>query len=87
MRTRCTFRRRWIPRTNAATAKHEIYKGVTGDGGATWTWAAVTENSKVDNLRPLIPVWNNQHTAVLWFRGTMTRSQHYNCEVVGLIDP
>ena len=75
------------PRNITSTPLHEIYKGVTTDIGTTWSWTAITENSKTDNLRPIIPVWGTEHTALLWFRGTMTRSQHYSCEVVGLIDP
>lgn len=73
------------PRDGSRLAHHEIFKGVTGDGGATWQWTPVTERSTVDNLRPYIPVWDKNHTAVIWFRGTMTSSQHYNTAMVGII--
>jgi hypothetical protein len=49
---------------------HEIFRGVTQDGGATWQWTPVTANSTVDNLRPLVPVWKNERTALVWMRGT-----------------
>lgn len=48
---------------------HEIFRGETKDGGATWQWAPVTTNSTVDNLRPLVPVWKDERTALVWMRG------------------
>jgi hypothetical protein len=74
------------PRDQSPLAKHEIFKGVTGDGGATWQWTAITKNSSVGNFRPIIPVWDADHTAVLWFRGTMDRSQRYDAAIVGIIE-
>jgi hypothetical protein len=74
------------PRDGSSLAVHELFKGKTTDGGRTWRWDAITLHSAVDNLRPLAPKWDDRHTALLWFRGKMTRSQHYNCEIVGLID-
>ncbi|HUE82462.1 MAG TPA: BNR-4 repeat-containing protein [Pyrinomonadaceae bacterium] len=47
----------------------EIYRGVTRDSGATWTWTPITANSTVDNLRPLVPNWNDPRTALVWMRG------------------
>lgn len=73
------------PLTNARTAHHEIYKGVTADGGAMWAWTAVTENSSYDNLRPIIPKWDTQNTAVIWWRGSMSSSQNYDTAVTGLV--
>ncbi len=73
------------PRSQAALKFHEIFKGLTSDGGQTWTWTPVTQNSAVDNLRPLVAAWGGR-TAVLWFRGTMNRSQHYNSAIVGIIN-
>ena len=49
---------------------HEIFRGETQDGGATWKWTAITAHSTVDNLRPLVPVWKDERTAVVWMRGT-----------------
>ncbi len=73
------------PRDGGALKVHEIFRGVTPDGGATWTWTPVTWASPVDNLRPTVAIWDAGDTALLWFRGTMSRSQHYNCEIVGLV--
>jgi hypothetical protein len=74
------------PITNAALPHHEIYKGVTDDDGATWSWTAITENSSFDNLRPIIPAWDENNTAVLWWRGTMDTSHDYDTAVVGILD-
>lgn len=50
---------------------HELFRGVTRDGGRTWTWTPVTADSTVDNLRPLIPIWPaaDGRTLVVWMRG------------------
>ncbi|MBN1697238.1 MAG: BNR-4 repeat-containing protein [Spirochaetales bacterium] len=63
----------------------EIFKGETSNQGASWTWTPVTENSSRDNFRPIVPKWDGQHTALLWWRGTYSSAQNYNAEVVGII--
>lgn len=70
------------PRDGAPLAFHEIFHARTADGGATWTWTPVTEGSEVDNLRPIVAPGDPSRTPLLWFRGTMTASQHYDCEIV-----
>lgn len=72
------------PRNDLALSHYEIFKGITGDGGATWTWTAVTENSPVDNLRPIMPVSDGPERALLWFRGTYTTFTNFNVETVAL---
>jgi hypothetical protein len=74
------------PITNEPLAHHEIYKGVTANGGNTWTWTAITENSTFDNLRPIVPAWDKNNTTVLWWRGSMDTSHDYDTAVVGIID-
>jgi hypothetical protein len=66
--------------------KKEIWKGVTCDDGATFTWEAVTANSTEDNLRPIVPKWNVENTALLWLQGTYTSAQEYDQRVVGIIN-
>lgn len=73
------------PRNDAALAKHEIFKGVTGNNGASWNWTPITQNSTVDNLRPVIPSWSNG-TAVMWMRGTYTTYTNYDLAIVGLVE-
>ncbi len=74
------------PSTGASVGKHEIFKGVTADAGATWQWEAITKNSSVENLRPIVPAWDNKHYALLWCKGTYTKAQDYSLQVVGIID-
>ncbi|HUJ71360.1 MAG TPA: glycoside hydrolase family 88 protein, partial [Verrucomicrobiae bacterium] len=51
-------------------AHYELWRGLTSDGGLTFTWTPVTTNSSVDNLRPYIPRRNDGEPCLLWFRGT-----------------
>lgn len=74
------------PRSGIPTAAHEIYEGVTDDDGASWTWRAITWSSTVDNLRPIVPAWDEDHTAVLWLRGTYLSMRSYDLSVVGILD-
>jgi hypothetical protein len=68
------------------TTSYEIYKGVTANGGASWSWSAITENSVVDNLRPIVPDPHGGDPTVLWFRGTYTTAHNINAAVVGIVD-
>jgi hypothetical protein len=68
------------------TTAYEIYRGNTGDGGATWDWTAITENSVVDNLRPIVPDPVGGVRTVLWFRGTYTTAHNINAAVVGIVE-
>jgi len=65
---------------------HEIFKGVSEDNGTTWTWTPVTLNSVRDNLRPILPKWDENNTALLWWRGTYNSAQNFNAAVVGILD-
>lgn len=66
---------------------YEIFKGVTENGGASWRWTAVTANSNVDNLRPVIPKGGTNRRVVLWQRGNYRTYTDYNTDIVGLIEP
>jgi putative BNR repeat neuraminidase len=72
------------PRNDSDLGVHEIFRGRTKDSGHTWAWTAITSNSSVQNLRPLA-VSHGDSTVLVWFRGTMTRSQHYDSAMVGTI--
>ena len=74
------------PRDNTTLNVHEIFKGVTSDHGATWSWTPVTQKSVCDNFRPIVPAWDKNNTALLWWRGTYTNAQSYNAAVVGILD-
>lgn len=75
------------PLMSSANGKrhYEIFAGVTADRGKSWKWKAVTKNSTVDNLRPIVPKWNGQSTALLWLRGTMRTFTDYELSPVALI--
>ncbi len=66
--------------------KKEIWKGVTCDGGQTFTWEAVTANSTMDNIRPVVPKWDKDNTALLWMRGTYNSAQSYDTDIVGVLN-
>jgi hypothetical protein len=66
---------------------HELFEGVTTDGGQTWTRRAITADSIADNIRPIVPIWDSEHTALLWLRGTYTSYKDYDLDVVAVLDP
>jgi BNR repeat-containing family member len=67
-----------------AQTRYELYRGLTLDGGLTFTWTPVTRNSTVDNLRPYIARHHRGNPAVLWLRGTYNTAQIYSTAIVGL---
>lgn len=73
------------PGTGYATDRYEIYRGATPDLGRSWQWTAITKHSTVDNIRPIVPRWNNQSTALLWMRGHYSHYTAWDTRIVGLI--
>jgi len=73
--------------TSSADGKRhwEVYRGFTDNNGVSWTWTPITANSTLDNIRPNLPVWNTQNTALYWLKGTYTTYQIYNESAVGYI--
>jgi len=65
---------------------HEIWKGVTTNQGASFTWTPVTQNSFRDNLRPIMPAWDSNDSALLWFRGTYNSAQNVDGAVLGIVE-
>ena len=65
------------PRNDSPSRRHEIFRGQTGDDGQTWTWTAEHGTLRSDPLRPFA-VAAGDATVLVWFRGTMSRSQHYD---------
>lgn len=66
---------------------YELFKGTTSDGGANWNWAPITFNSTVHNIRPIVPKWDTDNTALLWLRGVYSTYTNYDTDVVGLVNP
>jgi hypothetical protein len=64
---------------------YEIFEGKSSDGGRTFSWRALTKNSTVDNIRPIVPAWESNQRVVLWMRGTYTTYTDFDTQIVGVI--
>jgi hypothetical protein len=73
------------PRSGSLTDHYEIYRGETANGGIDWTWTAITENSNVDNLRPIVPKWRSDKTLLLWLRGQYNTYTNWDQQVMGVV--
>lgn len=79
-----------LPLVSRADGKRhrEIFRGNTTDGGRSWSWTAITADSTADNLRPIVPKWNDPRTALVWMRGEyMNNHGEWTTAVVALILP
>lgn len=67
--------------------KHEIYRAKIGpeDNISTIEWQAVTENSPVRNIRPMILREDNRRIA-LWQRGDFVDFTNYQLDTVGFVE-
>ncbi|MGD9764911.1 MAG: BNR-4 repeat-containing protein [Candidatus Binatia bacterium] len=66
----------------------ELYRGVTHDSGAAWTWEPLTAHSSADNLRPIVPKWQDPRTALVWMRGAYRNNRgEWTTAVVATILP
>ncbi len=74
------------PRDNRPLAHREIFRGETADAGRTWAWTPITWDSSADNCRPIVPHWDDQRTALLWWRGFYGSQHSFDTAVVGLVD-
>jgi len=64
---------------------YEIFEGKSHDGGESFAWQALTRNSTVDNIRPIIPAWQSDRRVVLWLRGSYTTYTDFDTQVVGVV--
>ncbi|WP_419212160.1 Ig-like domain-containing protein [Maribacter sp. X9] len=65
--------------------RYEIWKGITNDNGLTFSWEPITQNSSVDNLRPIVPKNHGQDQHAIWFRGRYSSYEgDWNTDIVGL---
>ncbi len=69
----------------ADKARYEIHRGVTTDGGLTFTWTPVTENSQADNLRPIVPMNHGHSELLVWFSGAYTTYTKFSTRVLARI--
>lgn len=70
----------------AANGRYEIWKGVTADGGKTFTWTPITENSSEDNMRPIVPDNHGYDNHVIWFQGRYDNYLDWDTRVLGKFD-
>ena len=46
----------------------------------------ITRQSTYDNLRPIVPRWDDRRTALLWMRGTYVHNHgEWYSSIVGLV--
>jgi hypothetical protein len=64
---------------------YEIFEGRSSNAGKTFDWRALTRNSTVDNIRPIIPAWDSDQRVVLWMRGTYATYTDFDTQVVGVV--
>ena len=63
----------------------EVYRGFTNNNGASFSWTPITANSTSDNIRPNVPSWDSQNTALYWLQGTYTTYTDYDLDAVGYV--
>ena len=67
---------------------YELFRGQRDARLGKWTWAPFTRNSTADNLRPVIPAWNDPRTALVWMRGTYVHNHgEWTTSMVAVIIP
>jgi len=65
---------------------HELFRGETADDGASWTWEPLTRDSTANNMRPLVPRWDDERTVLVWMRGTYLQNRgEWTTAVMGMI--
>jgi hypothetical protein len=64
----------------------ELFRGERSANGK-WTWTPFTRNSTVDNLRPVIPKWDDPRTAIVWMRGAYVHNhgEWYSSMVAAIV--
>jgi hypothetical protein len=74
------------PETDAELSNYELFLGETSDGGASWDWTALTPDAEQWNIRPLLPEWNDERTALVWMRGAYRTFTDWDTQAVGVAD-
>jgi hypothetical protein len=78
------------PLVSSADGKrhYELFRGERGANGK-WTFTPFTRNSAFDNLRPVIPKWNDRRTAIAWMRGSYVHNhgEWYSSVVAAIVPP
>ena len=77
------------PLVSAADGRRhwELFRATRQDGTGRWSFTAVTRDSTLDNLRPVVPQAHGREPILLWLRGSYRAYTDYELEVVGLLPP
>jgi hypothetical protein len=70
------------PTTRKSPGHFEIYRGRAHDQGANWSWKPITQDSAVDNLRPIAVSTGKNQAVLLWLRGHYLSYTSYDLQVV-----
>ncbi len=64
----------------------ELFRGERAAAGK-WTFSPFTRNSSVDNIRPVIPKWDDRRTAIVWMRGAYVHNhgEWYSSMVAAIV--
>lgn len=65
--------------------RYELWRGVTRDGGLSFSWTQLTFDSPADNLRPIVPENHDLTECLLWLYGTYNSYTDYTTQVIGRI--
>ncbi len=68
----------------AVSERYDIWRGITLDGGLSFNWTRITENTGADNIRPIVPANHHRSQHLLWLQGTYTSYTNYNTKVMGI---
>ena len=72
--------------TEADGLRHrELFMGRSYDGGRSWDWSPLTEQSIDDNIRPIAVAWGEDRTILLWLQGSMKSYTDYEFQIQGRI--
>jgi len=67
----------YFSKQDPETGQFEIYKGITNDGGKTWTFIQLTKYSAYENIRP-VAVVNGTDIQVIWVYGAYNAYWDYD---------
>ncbi|NWK55595.1 BNR-4 repeat-containing protein [Verrucomicrobiaceae bacterium N1E253] len=68
-----------------ADSRYELWKGTTTDGGLSFSWESVTQNSSEDNIRPFVPKNHQRSESLLWLKGIYSTYTNYNTRILSKI--
>jgi hypothetical protein len=74
------------PRDGERLDRYQLFAGETDDGGTSWDWRALTPDASRDNLRPIVPVWPGDRTALVWMRGRYAEWTEWETRAVARLD-